>query len=478
MNPASVQRAKSSFLPLAIKASLLLAAGLLSGCVAKTVARNDPFAEFNALPSPYKNLDLVLLTSGGTKNTLETLQESEAAVAAMPLVPRLDAEAHFTGVRDVLKSHFRSVSRLRSLDEAKAAKVDVIAVLDIHATVGTRSRAKTRFEDKLTLLTPDGRILDIVEIDGEAIIPWPASSFMLAEASQAALVNLNGALRRSTKLQELAHAGSRVAAEETKPAMTSPGSDVDTPPTAVSPKRKTDYAVVIGIERYRQNLPPATFAAHDAETMTAYLTKVMGYPDENVITLLNDHASNVDIAKYIERWLPNNADPTGSVFVYYSGHGAPDPKSGGAYLVPYDGDPAFIDETGYSLKRMYAALGKLPVKRVLVALDSCFSGAGGRSVIAPGARPLVTTVSADSSVPANMTVLTASSNAQTSSTYDEKGHGLLTYFILKGMQTGVALRPDGTIKTEELYIYLKPQVESIARKKYNNEQSPQLIRGQ
>lgn len=67
----------------------------------------------------------------------------------------------------------------------------------------------------------------------------------------------------------------------------------------------------------------------------------------------------------------------------------PNPKSGDAYLVPYDGDPAFIDETGYSLKRMYAALGKLPAKEVIVALHSCYSGAGGRSVIAKGSRPLV-----------------------------------------------------------------------------------------
>jgi uncharacterized caspase-like protein len=209
--------------------------------------------------------------------------------------------------------------------------------------------------------------------------------------------------------------------------------------------------------------------------MVEYLTRVLGYPEENVITLLNDHASNVDLVKYFEKWLPNNVEPGASVFIYYSGHGAPNPKTGDAYLVPYDGDPSFIDETGYSLKRMYAALGKLPAKKIIVALDSCFSGAGGRSVIAKGSRPLVMSLQTATALAANMTVLSASSGEQTSSTYDEKGHGLFTYFMLKGIKDENVVKPDGSIAISDLFGYIKPQVERIARKQYNNEQSPQLI---
>jgi len=110
------------------------------------------------------------------------------------------------------------------------------------------------------------------------------------------------------------------------------------------------------------------------------------------------------------------------VFIYYSGHGAPNTKTGDAYLVPYDGDPSFIAETGYSLKRMYDALGKLQAKKIIVALDSCFSGAGGRSVIAKGARPLVMNLQGNMALSKNITVLSASSGEQISSTYDEKGH--------------------------------------------------------
>ena len=253
-------------------------------------------------------------------------------------------------------------------------------------------------------------------------------------------------------------------------------SDIDSLPSGKQKLNKKAYAIVVGIEQYRQKLPKADFAVSDAKLVGEYLTKVMGYPEENVVTLLNEHATNVDLAKYVEKWLWNNVEKDSSVFIYYSGHGAPNPKTGDAYLVPYDGDPSFIDQTGYSLKRLYEFLGKLPAKEIVVALDSCFSGAGGRSVIAKGARPLVMQMES-LSIPQKIAVLSAASGDQISSTYDEKGHGLFTYFMLKGIKNEDVTRQDGSIKMDDLFGYIKPQVERIARKQYNNEQTPQLFGG-
>ena len=214
-------------------------------------------------------------------------------------------------------------------------------------------------------------------------------------------------------------------------------SDVDELPAIKIKPNKNSYAIVIGIENYRQKLPKADFAVADAKTMTEYLTKVMGYPEENVVTLLNEHATNVDFAKYFEKWLPNNVEKDGSVFIYYSRHGAPNTKTGDAYLVPYDGDQSFIEQTGYPLKKLYESLNKLQAKEIIVPLDSCFSGAGGKSVIAKGARPLVMNLEQDIKLSKNMIVLSASSGDQISSIYEEKGHGLFTYFMLKGIKDGI-----------------------------------------
>ena len=253
-------------------------------------------------------------------------------------------------------------------------------------------------------------------------------------------------------------------------------SDVDTLPPVKARINKNAYAIVIGIENYRQKLPRADYAAADAKIIAEYLTKTMGYPEENVITLINDRALKSDLEKYFDRWLSNNVEENGRVFIYYSGHGAPNTKTGNAYLVPYDGDPTFITETGYPLTRLYESLGRLRAKAITVVLDSCFSGGGSRSVLAKGAKPLVMTINMPS-IRKNMSVITASSGDQISSAYEEQGHGLFTYFLLKGIKDENVIQKDGSIKMDDLFNYLKPQVERIARKQFNNEQTPQLWMG-
>lgn len=252
-------------------------------------------------------------------------------------------------------------------------------------------------------------------------------------------------------------------------------SDVDNPFSGKTRPRTNSYALVVGIEGYRNNLPKADYAAQDAKIMGEYLTNVMGYQAQNVTVLLNERAAKADIEKYVEHWLPNRVEADAAVFVYFSGHGAPNPRTGEAYVVPFDGDPAFMEATGYPLTRLYEQLNKLPAKEIIVVLDSCFSGAGGRSVIAKGLRPIVTEVENPLLAKGKTIVLAASAGPQVSSTYEEKAHGLLTYFFLKGLQGEGDTNNDGTIELAELFHYLKPQVERVARRDFNNEQTPQLL---
>ena len=246
-----------------------------------------------------------------------------------------------------------------------------------------------------------------------------------------------------------------------------PRSDIEELP-AQRAARPRAVAVVIGIERYRESLPKADFAAADARLTAEYLKRVMGVPEENLALLVDERATKSDFEKYLEQWLPNHVEAGAEVFVYFSGHGAPDPAKGDAYLVPFDGDPTYIKQTGYSVKRLYAQLGQLPAQSVTVAMDSCFSGAGGRSVLAKGARPLVA-LKADV-LPARVTVLSASAGDQISNSWPEMGHGLFTYYFLKGLK-----EKDGDLRA--VYDYLKPEVTRAARRTYNSDQEPQWRQG-
>jgi hypothetical protein len=278
--------------------------------------------------------------------------------------------------------------------------------------------------------------------------------------------------QREAERQRLAAAA---AAIETKPAPVVSQLDVDQLPGVATKTNPRRHAVVVGIEQYRKKLPPAEYAANDARVMADYLTKMLGYPEENVAVLLNENALKTDLEKYFEGWLPNRVESGDSVFIYFSGHGAPNPKTGKAFLVPYDGDPTFVDQTGYPLDRLYDRLAKIPAKEIVVVLDSCFSGGGGRSVIAKGMRPMLLSIENPVLASGKTAVLAASSGDQTSSTYDKYRHGLLTYYVLRGLRGEADRDQNGAVDLTELFDYLKPQVERTARREFNNEQTPQLL---
>lgn len=305
--------------------------------------------------------------------------------------------------------------------------------------------------------------------------PLAVAEAAILKAQAGGMVKANDQFRHILAAAQK-NAGIPIAAATASPVSSRPArEDIDIPPRKSITPRKNAYAIVIGIEQYRQKLPKADFAVNDAKLMSEYLSRVMGYPEENVVMLINEYATKSDFEKYFEQWLINHAEKDSTIFIYFSGHGAPNPRTGDAYLVPYDADPSFIAQTGYPLKKLYDTLGKLPAKEIIVVLDSCFSGAGGRSVLAKGARPLVMNLQGSMALPRRMTVLSASSGDQISSTYDEKGHGLFTYFFLKGLKNENLVHEDGSVKMHDLFNYIKPQVESTARKLYNNEQTPQLI---
>lgn len=249
------------------------------------------------------------------------------------------------------------------------------------------------------------------------------------------------------------------------------------PPAGVTPPKDHAYAVIVGIEDYR-DLPKVDYAKRDAEMVQKYLVKALGYREQNIITLLNGRVTRSQLEARFEKWLPKQVSESrdAEVFVYYGGHGAPDPNTNQAFLVPYDGDPAFLETTAYPLKRLYQVLGSLPAKQVMLVMDSCFSGAGGRSVIAKGTRPMFITVEDPLLAAQNMVVLSAAAGNQISSAFPEKRHGLFTYYFLKGLQGEADANQDGAVDVAELYAYLKPQVETAARRMHA-EQTPQLLPG-
>jgi len=121
------------------------------------------------------------------------------------------------------------------------------------------------------------------------------------------------------------------------------------------------YAVVIGISNYREEvIPKVAYAVKDAEAIAHLLEKQAGIPKSHIRFLPDARATSADLHT-VGEWLKMRVKPDSTVYVYYAGHGTPNPKTGEAYLVPWDGHPDYPKGL-YPLNDLYAALNQLPAR--------------------------------------------------------------------------------------------------------------------
>ncbi len=237
-----------------------------------------------------------------------------------------------------------------------------------------------------------------------------------------------------------------------------------------APQRNA-YALVIGVEKYRDVKAPATGAVNDAKIFANMAKKTMGLPDKNIRLAVADRATKGDIEKHVD-WIVSNVPKGGRIYLFFSGHGAPDGAEGTPYLLPYDGDPSNLERTALPLQGILDRLQNSQAEDAVAFVDTCFSGAGGRSVLPDGARPLVRVKKA--SAKAKVALLSASSGEQISGPSADKKNGVFTRFVTVGIGRAEAdADGDGQVTLEELASWVKPRVTREARKQ-GRDQTPEL----
>ena len=242
----------------------------------------------------------------------------------------------------------------------------------------------------------------------------------------------------------------------------------------VKPDRRK-WAVIIGIERYRKSAP-VQFAESDARTMRDYLTNYIGVPEENTITLINDMATKAEIEVTIKDRLKGLFREGDTLYLYYSGHGIPADET--PYLLPYDGDSESPKITAYSIDALYNDLDQLPAKNIFVFLDTCFSGRAGReekeTMLLAGARPGLLKVKDPLLLSKKIVAFAAAKSNQLSNYYKEEGHGLFTYYLLKGLLGDADSNGDKKIQLKELTGYVEEEVGAASRRLFglSRQQNP------
>ena len=114
-------------------------------------------------------------------------------------------------------------------------------------------------------------------------------------------------------------------------------------------------------------------------------------------------------------------------------------------------------------------LGEKKAKSVVVLLDACFSGANRDGAMLASARGVA--IKAKQGAPkGKMVILSAAQGDETAYPYQEKGHGMFTYYLLKKLRD-----TKGDVTFGELADYVTSEVMKQSVVTNGKMQTPQTI---
>lgn len=246
---------------------------------------------------------------------------------------------------------------------------------------------------------------------------------------------------------------------------------------------KNSIAIIIGSKNYKY-APKVDYAINDAAMVKNYINKAFGYDKENIFYL--EDASLKDFISFFGKEgnykgkLYDYVKPNlSSIFIYYSGHGAPGLDTKDSYIVPIDCDPNKVELDGYALKTLYENIDKIAfdknIKNVVVVMDACFSGLSEAGSLLKNISPIYINVSKQYLKYPNAALITSASSNQVSSWYKQKEQSLFTYFFLLGLKGEADFNKDGIITTREIYEFTADEVNGVpywARRLNGKAQNP------
>lgn len=232
-------------------------------------------------------------------------------------------------------------------------------------------------------------------------------------------------------------------------------SDIDTKIAVNDVKDPNLVVLIIANEHYKEQgfeVEDVPFAVRDGAVFEAYCKKTLGVKDDNINFIYDATGGKIRAALNKLSSRLNAYAGSARAIIYYSGHGMPDEATKDAYLLPVDGLPA-DPESAIKTSWIYKRLESMNTKSITVFLDACFSGASREgNTLSKGARG-VAIKTKESPVGDNTVVFSAAQGTETAYPYQEKQHGLFTYYILEKLQ-----QSKGNVTLGELSDYVTQQV--------------------
>jgi uncharacterized caspase-like protein len=251
--------------------------------------------------------------------------------------------------------------------------------------------------------------------------------------------------------------------------VTATSSSGETASATAAPRIAERWAVVVGIGDYRaDDIPDLRYAGADAQNVYDFLTSPnAGFSKDHVVFLKDAAATNQAIREALFVFL-QKANYNDLVFIYFAGHGAPDPsRPDNLYLLPYDADVKALAATGFPMWDVKTALRRqIKAERVIVVADACHSGGTKDGEANP-----INGSFGDLFTPSRRVILTAADDNELS--YEDAkwggGHGVFTYNFIEGLKGAADTDHNGIVTFQEAADYVAAKVKTDT----NGRQNPQ-----
>ncbi len=241
------------------------------------------------------------------------------------------------------------------------------------------------------------------------------------------------------------------------------------------------YAIIVGVSDYK-HIQPLQYASKDAETFKRLLNTVGNVPDDHIRIYLDSNTSKAAITYTWSEWLSKRKIKKGDrIFFYLSGHG--DAYQGEQFFFTQEADLILgadkYDADGHvnltELKRKLinqyvAGYGA----EVFLIIDACRTKELGNS---DSIRNMQQRFNAGNSYDRLSGFVTLYATKDGSVAYESSkfggGHGLFTFYLIKGSMGDADIEPkDGIITLHEISRYVEDSVKRKAKETFNGVQRP------
>ena len=237
------------------------------------------------------------------------------------------------------------------------------------------------------------------------------------------------------------------------------------------------YALVIGINEYKNPKLQLNYAVADAKLFADTLSKAAAPLFQNVVVkrlLTPAETAQENILKELKSFRSLNPD---DLFVFYvASHGTVD--DGEYFLITSNvgsTSTTKLKADAISQNTLKEIVANIPATKKLIVIDTCSAGKLGDAI---QTAMLTRGMSEDTAMKVlsravGSTILSASTSVQ-EALEGYKGHGLFTYVLAEGLNGKADKGKSGFVRTTELADYVDNEVPALAEKVFKRAQYPTI----